>query len=436
MSVKVINWCASLALGTTALTLPAFTAVGSATAVTPPNDNFSAASDLKIGTNPSVSGGAESESLALWYTRFFDNTGGTSEPGEPSHAADPNSPAHSIWYKWTAPWSAKIRLRAIVSGDHENCFAETNLAVYTGDTVSALRGVASAAAGPCAYATIVTELQAGRTYRIAVDSSSEAYGWLYFEVWPHCTVRGTDASETLWGSDHPDVICGMGGDDRIYPSGGDDIIVGGPGVDAVTYEDSPSPVTVLLNQASAVGDGSDFLLAIENVIGSPFSDKINGENSRNVLNGGPGAAGHDQLWGLGGDDVLFGGEGNDIVGGGSGNDSIYGGPGVDTVSYSKAPPVTVNLKDGISSGYGDDVLSTLEGVIGSRYSDRITGNNLPNRLMGGAGSDTIAGLDGNDHLLGEDGGDNLDGGVGSDVCDGGIGTDTATASCESRLLIP
>jgi Ca2+-binding RTX toxin-like protein len=77
----------------------------------------------------------------------------------------------------------------------------------------------------------------------------------------------------------------------------------------------------------------------------------------------------------------------------------------------------VNLK--LVMFHGD----AFEDVIGSRYSDRIDGNDRNNVLVGLAGNDDIEGDSGDDVLLGNDGDDELDGGSGNDLLDGGDGDD-------------
>jgi Ca2+-binding RTX toxin-like protein len=55
-----------------------------------------------------------------------------------------------------------------------------------------------------------------------------------------------------------------------------------------------------------------------------------------------------------------------------------------------------------------DVLKNLENVIGTKFSDRLGGNNADN---------LISGLDGNDFLVGRGGNDTLVGGLGQDAYD-------------------
>jgi Ca2+-binding RTX toxin-like protein len=128
------------------------------------------------------------------------------------------------------------------------------------------------------------------------------------------------------------------------------------------------------------------LLSIEYVIGSNFSDSITGNATNNNLSGGQG------------DDTLNGSVGNDTINGGTGNDTSF---------YSSAnAAVTVNLTLGTATGGdGSDVLISIENVIGSNFSDTITGDAANNNLRGGGGHDVFFGTAGNDTINGEVGND-------------------------------
>jgi Ca2+-binding RTX toxin-like protein len=75
----------------------------------------------------------------------------------------------------------------------------------------------------------------------------------------------------------------------------------------------------------------NFGTVIEILTGSPFADKLYGNEIANTIEGG---SGDDLLEGWDGDDSLLGGAGNDSLNGGSGNDSIDGGEGTDTLIVS------------------------------------------------------------------------------------------------------
>ena len=55
-----------------------------------------------------------------------------------------------------------------------------------------------------------------------------------------------------------------------------------------------------------------------------------------------------------------------------------------------------DLGEGVAHGEGEDVLTDLEAVIGSRYSDVLSGDGGVNTLIGFEGSDRINGGDGLD----------------------------------------
>ena len=116
----------------------------------------------------------------------------------------------------------------------------------------------------------------------------------------------------------------------------------------------------------ALGDAVD---GFEDVLGSSRSDRITGDDVANVLVGG---RGNDLLVGAGGDDILIGGRGHD---------SLVGGSGQDRVDYSQDAAVrgvSVDLtlgtaKDGFG---GQDALSDLEEVLGTKFGDVISGGIL------------------------------------------------------------
>ena len=58
------------------------------------------------------------------------------------------------------------------------------------------------------------------------------------------------------------------------------------------------------------GSGSDTLIAIENLTGSNYNDRLTGNAAANLLSGG------------GGNDILVGGTGKDVLTGGVGNDTF------------------------------------------------------------------------------------------------------------------
>ncbi|HEX2804264.1 MAG TPA: calcium-binding protein [Sphingomicrobium sp.] len=131
-----------------------------------------------------------------------------------------------------------------------------------------------------------------------------------------------------------------------------------------------------------------------------------------------GGFGDDILAGMGGNDSLYGNVGYDTLIGGTGNDLLDGGDYTDTASYEDASgPVTVDLsvigaQDTVNAGM--DTLVSIERLIGSRFSDTLSGDANANSLWGRRGNDTISGGGASDYLYGEDGEDTLSGGDGND----------------------
>jgi Ca2+-binding RTX toxin-like protein len=214
----------------------------------------------------------------------------------------------------------------------------------------------------------------------------------------------------------PASIVGAAGDDRIVGTPGNDVIVAGQGDDDID-----------------AGPGDDVICA------GTGADQLDGRRGGDVLHG---ELGKDQLFG--GDDVddVVGGRGADLLVGGREADALFGGLGVDvlragagfdgpligggdddvidggrdggTVSFLFASEgVIVDLSLGTATGEGQDVVSGVASVIGSRFDDLIIGTDGNNRLEGEDGDDAVQSLGGDDLLVGGPGNDRLEGGDGS-----------------------
>ncbi|WP_187371585.1 beta strand repeat-containing protein, partial [Methylobacterium oryzihabitans] len=283
-------------------------------------------------------------------------------------------------------------------------------------------------------------------------------------------LQGSNSGDTLIGDAGANRLEGFNGNDMLKGGGGADTLDGGAGNDTVSYSNSAAGVTVNLSTGRGSGGDAegDVLVGIENVVGSDHDDslvgdaganKLQGFNGDDLLKGGGGAdtldggAGNDTVSyrlagagvsaslqggkGMAGEadgDVLVGIEnlqgssyadwfhgdaganrlegfnGNDTLKGGGGADTLDGGAGIDQVSYSDSTiGVSVSLATGRGFG-GDaegDVLTGIEDLFGSNYTDVLTGDAGANRLNGYGGNDW------------------LQGGAGADTLEGGAGTDTA-----------
>ncbi len=292
-------------------------------------------------------------------------------------------------------------------------------------------------------------------------------------------VRGTASADTLHaqGNTH---LYGQDGDDTLYADslnnsgsnqqiglyGGDgnDLLIpeliflasitldGGAGIDTISFAPSinpfASPVNLSLGVASpqVFGNGTANIANVENLIGSVFSDTLEGNGGNNRLDGGgdnygPGdtvsyahagaavsvslalqgkaqntkGAGTDTLIGFTNlqgstfNDTLTGDANNNVIEGGAGNDRLNGGLGIDTLSYASASTgVTVSLAITAAQntgGAGLDTVAAFENLTGSAFNDMLTGSTKSNVIDGGDGDDVINGGVSNDTLIGGAGAD-------------------------------
>jgi hypothetical protein len=137
-----------------------------------------------------------------------------------------------------------------------------------------------------------------------------------------------------------------------------------------------------------------------------------------------------------GDDVLLLGATNDTIDGGAGADEISGGGGFDYASYDSAKAGVVayltNLRLNTGDAFGDSY-SSIEGLIGSDFSDTLGGDNGANIIRGGLGADVMRGYGGDDKHFVDNVGDRvieLDGGGFDRIYSGASYTLAATAEVE------
>ena len=226
-------------------------------------------------------------------------------------------------------------------------------------------------------------------------------------------LTGGSGSDKLTGDSDANVLAGGSGNDVLKGGTGSDTIEGGDGSDTADFSDKTIALTITLNSSSTsvrIGNETDTLVSIENLIGGSGNDTITGDASTNILNGG---SGNDVLSSGGGDDQLLGGIGNDTY-------IISGASSVQIVESTNQGTDTVQVDQDFSlaSIYNIENL-TLTGTAaqgtGNNLNNAINGNAQDNQLDGGSGSDILSGGDGNDALVGGSGSDSLVGGLGNDV---------------------
>ncbi|WP_299508058.1 M10 family metallopeptidase C-terminal domain-containing protein [uncultured Roseobacter sp.] len=111
-------------------------------------------------------------------------------------------------------------------------------------------------------------------------------------------VVGSFHDDRLIGDDQINALSGGAGDDTLTGGGGEDMLNGGAGSDTADYSDATSGVRLSLRRDTSEGDT---YVSIENLSGSGFDDRLQGDSAANVLTG------------QGGDDVLRGGRGDDTL---------------------------------------------------------------------------------------------------------------------------
>ncbi len=234
-------------------------------------------------------------------------------------------------------------------------------------------------------------------------------------------IIGSNFDDVIHGDSKKNQISGALGRDKLYGGGGDDnfimspskldgdIIDGGDGTDTIDYSsympDVPntlvtSGLSISLSDKTikslnaAADSGTDSVIGIENIIGTRYSDTIIGDNDSNYIDPGLGA------------DTIKAGGGDDYIEQKSSLSTIDGGDGNDTVSYKFfGHGVNVSLAEKTSSytnlnrNYTNPI-DSIESVIGSKFDDVLTGNNLDNTLIGSGGEyDRLLGLGGNDYII-------------------------------------
>jgi Ca2+-binding RTX toxin-like protein len=151
--------------------------------------------------------------------------------------------------------------------------------------------------------------------------------------------------------------------------------------------------------------------AVNQYIGSPFSDAISTTNINSTVNAG---AGNDNITAGNGSNYLRGDDGNDSIQGGTGFDDANGNAGNDTIHGGAGDDWSVGGKDN-DFLFGDDGNDIVWGNLGDDTCDGGAGND---QVRGGQGNDSVSGGAGNDFVSGDRGDDTVSGGLGADIFHG------------------
>lgn len=256
------------------------------------------------------------------------------------------------------------------------------------------------------------------------------------------TLRGGEGSDSLSGGDGNDLVLGDGGNDLFYGSAvtgvvasfssglGNDTYNGGSGIDTLSYSTTTAGISVDLTlstgQVNGTEVGIDTLIEIDNIVGGMGNDLMVGNGESNTFSY------------FGGTDAYTGGGGDDVV-----SFLMFGS----AVWVDLANPNEVRTADrsDVATGPYRTIaqLSSIEGIWGSNFNDRLSGNFGANVILGGQGNDvidgghsTIPGTD-SDRLFGGEGDDRFigAGADGRDTFDGGTGTDSLDYSAETAGVI-
>ena len=226
----------------------------------------------------------------------------------------------------------------------------------------------------------------------ASKSSGRVGIYLEYDYQGFENLVGSNRDDSLLGNKSDNVITGGAGED--YIDGGLDSVIG----DTASYAGSAAAVTVNLGLGTAAGGDAagDWLIGIENLIGSAHDDILTGSTESSWLEGGSGA---DQLEGWGGASTF----------------ASYAG---------STTGVTANLADS-SQNTGDaagDTYINIKGLVGSSFNDVLTGDDQANVISDGMFS-YASYYSGPRYHFGE-GDDWVDGGAGDDLIKTGAGNDT------------
>jgi len=258
-------------------------------------------------------------------------------------------------------------------------------------------------------------------------------------------LQGDGGANSLTARLSGQTLVGLGGNDTLNDGSVAAVLAGGAGDDRYHVSQAGTTIT---EDAGAGSDQVETTLARyslgETVEQLRFTGSAAvqffgfGNALANTLEGG---RGNDFLYGYAGDDRLFGGLGGDVLDGGTGHDLLDGGADSDVMTGREGNDIYIvdSANDMVverADGGSDTINVTLADFVLPEEVENLsfsgqgnftgTGNERNNEILGSGWSDVLSGLDGNDRLAGFAGDDMLDGGAGDDWLFPGYGSDFLT----------
>jgi hypothetical protein len=180
------------------------------------------------------------------------------------------------------------------------------------------------------------------------------------------------SNDILVGGNLADTIKAGAGWDYVEGGAGNDVIDGGMGEDTILAGDG-NDIVYADDEGVASTEAETVIPGAANLRRPQGDDYVDAGAGDDIVYGRGGA---DTLVGGAGADQLFGETGNDLLEGGSGADLLDGGEGSDTASYARAVAgLTVSLANP-AANTGDavgDTFSSIENLAGSAFADTLDG---------------------------------------------------------------
>jgi VCBS repeat-containing protein len=346
-----------------------------------------------------------------------------------------------------APPAAHADANAITEDDASSTIAGNVLANDTlGGIVDATLSVSSAGVLTGLYGTLT--LNADGSYSYVLDQTNAALAALNDGQ----TLQETFSYTITDGYGHATsqltvTINGRTDAGPLFTEGNDVVdfntVVAGTYINGTQFDALGGDDTIILPANAAEAAQAGYVTGVpfrtgdgrNTVVGGALSDIVVGGAGNDTIDGGGGndtligGAGDDLLIGGSGGDRLDGGEGNDLVIAGAGSDTLIGGTGFNRLSYENlTAQIEIRFDLGVvrkGSGpntIGIDSISNFQEIVGSNFSDTMSGDVQDNSFFGAGGNDFILGGPGNDYLDGDEGEDAIFGGAGNDRLVGGSST--------------